>query len=60
MARENPNNLNNHFLHKNLKTLTISLFGFVVLVYFIYTKDTENIKWIVSLVLSFLAGKGLK
>ena len=60
MARENPNTLNNHFLHKNLKTLIISLFGFVVLVYFIYTKDTENIKWIVSLVLSFLAGKGLK
>ncbi|QED23102.1 hypothetical protein Deia_00295 [Candidatus Deianiraea vastatrix] len=52
--------LKENFWHQNLKIILATSFAFIVLLYFILQKDTENIKWIVSLIMSFFAGKKFK
>lgn len=63
MSEKNPNTykpLKESFLHNNLKTIVASIIVIGVLFYFAYYKESENIKWCLSILLSFLAGKNTK
>ena len=63
MSEKNPNTykpLKESFFHNNLKTIVASIIVIGVLLYFMNYKDTENIKWCITILLSFFAGKHLK
>ena len=63
MSEKNPNTykpLKESFFHNNLKTILASIVVIGVLFYFAYYKESENIKWCLSILLSFLAGKNTK
>ena len=58
--KDSSASLKDNFWHQNIKTIIIALFGIIVLLYFVYKGESDNVKWVLSLVVSFIAGRGLK